>query len=78
MALKDNIMADLKQAMKDKDQDKLRVLRSLKAKILEKEIGPLRLYTGGLTVYTTLSGRLQSVGRLSAPRDVALSQKWPT
>lgn len=38
MALKDNIMADLKQAMKDKDQDKLRVLRSLKAKILEKEI----------------------------------------
>lgn len=31
-------MADLKQAMKDKDQDKLRVLRSLKAKILEKEI----------------------------------------
>lgn len=31
-------MADLKQAMKDKEQDKLRVLRSLKAKILEKEI----------------------------------------
>ena len=38
MALKDQIMADLKQAMKDKDQDRLRVLRSLKAKLLEKEI----------------------------------------
>lgn len=38
MALKDQIMADLKQAMKDKNQDKLRVLRSLKAKLLEKEI----------------------------------------
>lgn len=31
-------MADLKQAMKNKDQDKLRVLRSLKSKLLEKEI----------------------------------------
>ncbi len=38
MALKDQIMADLKQAMKDKDQDKLRVLRSLKAKLQEREI----------------------------------------
>lgn len=38
MALKDQIMADLKQAMKDKDQDRLRVLRSLKANLLEKEI----------------------------------------
>lgn len=31
-------MADLKQAMKDKDQDRLRVLRSLKSKLLEREI----------------------------------------
>jgi uncharacterized protein YqeY len=38
MALKDQIMADLTQAMKDKDQDKLNVLRSLKAKLLEREI----------------------------------------
>jgi len=38
MAIKDQIMADLKQAMKDKNQDKLRVLRSLKAKLLEREI----------------------------------------
>lgn len=38
MALKDTIIADLKQAMKDKDQDKLRVLRSLKAKLMEREI----------------------------------------
>ncbi|MBC2713810.1 MAG: PBP1A family penicillin-binding protein [Desulfobacteraceae bacterium] len=29
-------------------------------KILEKEIGPARLYTGGLTVYTTLSSKLQN------------------
>lgn len=38
MALKDQIMADLKQAMKDKNQDRLRALRSIKAKLLEKEI----------------------------------------
>lgn len=31
-------MADLKEAMKNKEQDRLRVLRSLKAKLLEKEI----------------------------------------
>ncbi len=31
-------MADLKTAMKEKEQDRLRVLRSLKAKLLEKEI----------------------------------------
>lgn len=38
MAIKDQIMADLKQAMKDKDQDRLRVLRSLKANLLDREI----------------------------------------
>jgi len=38
MALKDQIMADLKQAMKQKQKDRLRVLRSIKAKLLEKEI----------------------------------------
>lgn len=38
MALKDQIMADLKQAMKNKDQERLRVLRSLKSKLLEREI----------------------------------------
>lgn len=38
MAIKDQIMADLKQAMKDKDKDRLRVLRSLKSKLLEREI----------------------------------------
>ena len=31
-------MADLKQAMKDKDKDRLRVLRSLKSNLLEREI----------------------------------------
>lgn len=38
MALKEQIMADLKEAMKQKQTDRLRVLRSLKAKLLEKEI----------------------------------------
>lgn len=38
MAIKDRIMADLKQAMQDKDKDRLRVLRSLKSKLLEREI----------------------------------------
>lgn len=38
MALKDQIMADLKTAMKQKQKDRLRVLRSLKSKLLEKEI----------------------------------------
>jgi uncharacterized protein len=38
MSIKDKILDDLKKAMKEKDADRLRVLRSLKAKILEKEI----------------------------------------
>lgn len=38
MAIKDQIMADLKQAMKNKDKDRLRVLRSIKSKLLEREI----------------------------------------
>lgn len=49
MALKDNIMADLKQAMKNKNQDKLRVLRSLKAKMLEREISERKGGEGSLT-----------------------------
>lgn len=38
MSIKETILSDLKEAMKAKDKDKLRVLRSLKSKILEKEI----------------------------------------
>lgn len=38
MSIKEKILNDLKAAMKAKEADKLRVLRSLKAKILEKEI----------------------------------------
>lgn len=38
MSIKQSILDELKSAMKNKDTDKLRVLRSLKAKILEKEI----------------------------------------
>jgi len=49
MAIKENIMADLKQAMKDKDQDRLRVLRSLKSKLLEREISEREGGKGELT-----------------------------
>ncbi|PWN05968.1 GatB/YqeY domain-containing protein [Rhodohalobacter mucosus] len=38
MDIKETILSDLKKAMKAKDADKLRVLRSLKSKLLEKEI----------------------------------------
>lgn len=38
MSLKEKIMTELKEAMKAKNSDKMMVLRSLKAKILEKEI----------------------------------------
>ncbi|MEX0719703.1 MAG: GatB/YqeY domain-containing protein [Balneolaceae bacterium] len=38
MAIQEQIISDIKSAMKAKDQEKLRVLRSLKAKLMEKEI----------------------------------------
>ncbi len=38
MSLKEQLLSDIKTAMKAKEADKLRVLRSLKAKIMEKEI----------------------------------------
>lgn len=38
MSIKQSILDNLKSAMKQKKADRLRVLRSLKAKILEKEI----------------------------------------
>lgn len=38
MTIKDEIMADLKEAMKNKEKDRLRVLRSLKSELLEREI----------------------------------------
>lgn len=38
MSIQEQIISDIKDAMKAKEQDKLRVLRSLKAKLMEKEI----------------------------------------
>lgn len=38
MSIKDQILSDLTKAMKAKEQVRLQVLRSLKAKLLEKEI----------------------------------------
>jgi len=38
MTIKDRILNDIKESMKAKDSDRLRVLRSLKAKMMEKEI----------------------------------------
>lgn len=49
MAIKDQIMSDLKQSMKDKDQDRLRVLRSLKASLLEREIDERKGGEGSLS-----------------------------
>lgn len=49
MAIKDQIMVDLKQAMKDKDKDRLRVLRSLKSKLLEREISERKEGEASLT-----------------------------
>jgi uncharacterized protein len=49
MSIKDTILADLKSAMKSKDTGRLMVLRSLKAKILEKEISERK---GGESVLT--------------------------
>src|SRR5699024_6457997 len=54
MALKDQIMADLKQAMKAKEQKKLQVLRSLKAKLLEKEISERKGGEGSLNDEQTI------------------------
>lgn len=38
MSIKDQILTDIKKAMKAKDSDQLRVLRSIKSKLMEKEI----------------------------------------
>ncbi|MEX0895207.1 MAG: GatB/YqeY domain-containing protein [Balneolaceae bacterium] len=38
MSIKDRILDDIKKAMKAKDSDRLRVLRSIKSKLMEKEI----------------------------------------
>lgn len=38
MTIQEQIISDIKEAMKAREQDKLRVLRSLKAKLMEKEI----------------------------------------
>lgn len=38
MSIQNEILADLTTAMKQREKDRLRVLRSLKAKLLEKEI----------------------------------------
>lgn len=54
MAIKEQIMADLKQAMKDKEQDKLRVLRSLKSKLLEREISERKGGEGEITDEQTI------------------------
>lgn len=49
MAIKDQIMADLKDAMKKKEKDRLLVLRSLKSKLLEREISERKGGEGSIT-----------------------------
>ncbi|MFH5832086.1 GatB/YqeY domain-containing protein [Halalkalibaculum sp. DA3122] len=38
MSIQDQILSDLKEAMKNKEKDRLKVLRSIKSKLLEREI----------------------------------------
>lgn len=54
MSIKDQIFSDLKEAMKAKEQDRLRVLRSLKAKIMEKEIAERKGGEGSISDEETL------------------------
>ena len=49
MSIKEKILKDLKAAMKAKKKDELRVLRSLKSKILEKEISERKGGEGTIT-----------------------------
>lgn len=49
MTIKDKILNDIKESMKAKDTDRLRVLRSLKSKMMEKEISERK---GGEAVLT--------------------------
>lgn len=49
MAIQEQLISDIKKAMKEKDQDKLRVLRSLKAKLMEKEISERKSGVARLT-----------------------------
>ena len=54
MSVKEQIFSDLKEAMKAKDQDKLRVLRSLKAKLMEAEIAERKGGEGSLSDEATI------------------------
>lgn len=54
MSIKQTILDDLKSAMKAQDADKLRVLRSLKSKILEKEISERKGGEGEITDEQTI------------------------
>ena len=54
MSVKEQIFSDLKEAMKAKDQDKLRVLRSLKAKLMEAEIAERKGSEGSLSDEATI------------------------
>ena len=49
MSLYENILSDMKTAMKQHEKDRLRVLRSLKAKMLEKEISERKGGEGSLS-----------------------------
>lgn len=49
MSIQDNILSDLKEAMKNREQDRLRVLRSIKSKLLEKEISERKGGEGSIT-----------------------------
>ncbi len=49
MSIKQRILSDIKSAMKSKEKDTLRVLRSLKSKLMEKEISERKGGEGTIT-----------------------------
>src|SRR5690625_5674652 len=49
MSIKEKILEDIKEAMKARQADRLRVLRSLKARLMEKEISERKGGTATIT-----------------------------
>jgi uncharacterized protein YqeY len=70
MPVKEQIFEDLKNAMKAKDQDKLRVLRSLKAKLMEAEIAERK---GGQASLSD-QGAIQVITKAAKQRKESIDQ----
>jgi uncharacterized protein YqeY len=71
MTIQEHIVADIKEAMKARAQDKLRVLRSLKAKLMEKEISKR---TGGKAAKLTDEQAVQVLMKAAKQRKESIDQ----